>query len=118
MRIGIDIDDTITRIPDFFAFLSRVLLEAKHEVHIITYRSPDSRKRTEKQLLEFGISYTKLHIWPGTMDGHEWKGKIATELMLDIMFENDPRNLVHMPDRIQKFLLCNPQEVDLGRLLD
>lgn len=38
MIIAFDIDDTITRHPPFFAVLSRALVEAGHQVLIITFR--------------------------------------------------------------------------------
>ena len=37
MVIGIDIDDTITRNPQFFAILSSAFVKAGHRVIIITF---------------------------------------------------------------------------------
>ncbi len=36
MRIGLDIDDAITRDPEFFAPISGLLTDAGHDVFIIT----------------------------------------------------------------------------------
>ena len=118
MRIGIDIDETITTLPEFFSFLTEHLIKEGHEVHIITYRLPELLDYTKEQLLNYNIRYTELHIWPGTGDGHIWKGKVAKKLDLNIMFDNDPNNLAEMPPTTHKIWLCNKDEIDLKELID
>ena len=39
MVVAFDIDDTISRHPQFFAFLTQALIAAGHKVLIITFRS-------------------------------------------------------------------------------
>ena len=39
MKVALDIDDTITRCPDFFAFLSKALKDAGHHVYVVSYRA-------------------------------------------------------------------------------
>lgn len=57
MKIGLDIDGTITTHPDFFARLSK-----EHEVVIITSRpeGPKSRADTEQELKELSIEFSFL----------------------------------------------------------
>ena len=38
MVIGLDIDGTITRHPEFFAFISQALVQGGHRLVVITFR--------------------------------------------------------------------------------
>ena len=55
MRVAFDIDDTITRCPDFFAVISQALMAAGHDVYIISYRS--GRGVVEQELEGYGIRF-------------------------------------------------------------
>jgi hypothetical protein len=56
LRIGLDIHGVVDARPDLFAPLTKTLVEAGHEVHILT----GARKtpKIEKELEEMGIVYT------------------------------------------------------------
>lgn len=69
IKIGFDLHGVINEHPKFFAKLSKALVKAGHEVHIIT-----GNKRTKKFLAEldsYGFSYT--HFFSIT-EHHEKKG--------------------------------------------
>ena len=38
MKIGVDLDATITAYPEFFSVLTKAMAQAGHEIHIITNR--------------------------------------------------------------------------------
>jgi len=38
MKIGVDLDATITAYPEFFGVFTKAIAEAGHEIHIITNR--------------------------------------------------------------------------------
>ena len=102
MIIGLDIDDTITRHPEFFSFLSQALVEAGHRVIIITFR--ESREETAAELAAWGIAYNDLV----TVDfdacvkhgAEEWKGVVCREHGVEILFEDDPDVLRHVDDSV------------------
>ena len=100
MVVGIDIDDTITRCPEFFAFLTRALVGAGHEVVIITFR--EDRAEAEAVLKGWGIVYDKLVM--SSLDAcfeygvYEWKGAMCREYGVDVLFEDDPEVLKHVGD--------------------
>ena len=75
MNVGLDIDDTITRHPEFFALLSAALKAQGHEVVIITFR--ESGAETTADLESWGIVYDRLVTYdPRTQNGDEifaWK---------------------------------------------
>lgn len=100
MRVVFDIDETITRCPEFFAVASRGLLNEGHEVFIITMRFARLREKTEKQLDEWGISYTGLF-----MD--ESKHKLCEKLGIDVIFEDKSSEIKKIKDPTVVFMTVN-----------
>lgn len=115
LRIGLDIDDTITRCPAFFALLSKALVEAGHEVHVISYR--EERRETEEELREHGIRYTSLTLTDGVDFGKEkffqWKARMCKELEIDILFEDMPEVINELDGSTIAFVAFDPE---LGRI--
>ena len=66
MNVGIDIDDTITAIPEFFKELTISFANKGHKIHIITSRTDNEevRKYTQKELKELGVVYDYLYFLP------------------------------------------------------
>jgi len=115
MKIGLDIHGVITKCPKFFSELSRLFVEAGHEVHVITGTSLDPKTKygriALKELKKHKISYTHLfsminyHEKIGTkvtyensenpwMDETLWnktKGEYCKKHKIDIMFDDTPR---------------------------
>jgi len=96
MKVGLDIDGTITAMPWLFRVLSRGLRAEGHEVYVITFRSPSFKEETEEMLQAMGVVYDKIFYGQQIVDP-EWKGKIAQEVGLDVMFEDDVSVLAQMP---------------------
>jgi len=98
MIIAFDIDDTISRHPQFFAFLTQALKAAGHQVLIITFR--EDRSATEADLRAWGIAWTRLIT--STLDAclavgvDEWKASECRKARVDIFFEDDPNVLQHI----------------------
>ena len=113
MIIGIDLDDTITDVPELFSLITRALITDGHEVHIITYREPGTEKEVQKDLEELGIGFTRIHLPDDFYSAPEWKAGLAEELKLDAMFEDSPEVLARMPKSVKRFWLCDPEIFDL-----
>ena len=100
MIIGLDIDDTITRHPEFFSFLSHNLIEAGHQVVIITFR--EDRENTKEFLEQNQIAYSKLvtSILESNMEYgvYEWKSAMCKQHGVEIFFEDDPNVLKHIEE--------------------
>jgi len=62
MIIAIDIDDTITAMPKFFAILSKAVLRERGKVIIISSRmnTPEVVQETGRELKEYGLVYSRL----------------------------------------------------------
>lgn len=113
MNIGIDLDDTITDMPEFFTVICAAFLSAGHEVHIITYR--DDNKEAKSDLDEHDIKYTALHLPPENVKNAEtWKAQVAKELNLDLMIDDSPEVLAALPKTCKRMWLCDREVFDLG----
>jgi len=63
-RIALDIDDTITVEPPFFAAVSESVWGLGRELHIVSSRSPAARSETLAELRGYGIRFSALHLTP------------------------------------------------------
>lgn len=112
MRVGLDIDGTITRSPEFFAFLSRALIEAGHQVVVVTHRL--DRELTEEELADYGVQYHEL-VLPESFD-HEiadWKVEAFERVKPDVVFEDMLDVVNRLPRTIVSFV---PLTSKLGTL--
>jgi hypothetical protein len=102
MVIALDIDDTITRHPAFFALISQALIQAGHRVLIITFRDEAGRADTEADLDGWGIAYDELICWSmASCDLAEvdaWKAAVCRAHGVEIFFEDDANVLAHVDE--------------------
>jgi len=115
MRVALDIDDTITRHPEFFALVSKALIDAGHAVYVISYR--EGQDEVEGDLREMGIAFTEV-ILPAAGElveqgFYEWKANVCKRLEIGIFFEDMPE-VVNELD--QSTLGLVPFDPALGRL--
>ena len=113
MRLGIDLDETITALPTFFGLMTRAVLAAGGEVHVITYREPGTESIVEEELSALGIDYSALHLPPAGAQVVPWKAGLARELALDLMLEDSPEVLARMPEGTARLWLADPAIFDL-----
>lgn len=111
MIIGLDIDNTITRHPEFFASMTRRLTADGHRIVIITFR--EDREHTVQALSEWGICYDVLVT--STVQAHldhgvdEWKGVVCRQQGVEIFFEDDPTVLRHVDPSVVCFMPVDPR---------
>ncbi len=113
MIIGIDLDDTISALPELFSLLTSALIDAGHEVHVITYRAPGTEDWVRTELAELGIRYTGLHLPTGPGPAPEWKARVVAELGVELMIEDSPEVLARMPVGVQRLWVCDRELFDL-----
>jgi hypothetical protein len=115
MIVAFDIDDTISRHPQFFSFLTQALKAAGHEVLIITFR--EDRPAAEADLCAWGIAWTKLIT--STLEAclavgvDEWKAAECRKARVDVFFEDDPNVLQHIDPItvcLQPYVRPEPEE--------
>lgn len=64
LRLGLDIDETITASPELFAEISRTCRLNSGEVHIVTSRSALGRSETVEELTGYGVQFDALYFLP------------------------------------------------------
>src|SRR5688500_3242038 len=114
MKIGMDLDDTISQLPEFFQVVTAALVSAGHEIHILAYRDENRRAETEQDLRTQKISFTELHLPNEEDDMAPWKALVATRLELDLVIDDSPEVLAHMPKTVKRLWLCDSAIFDLG----
>ena len=115
MRIAFDIDDTITRHPEFFRFLSGALKAAGHQIFVITYR--EGLEDTEAELADYGIEYDELILATEEqlrdVDFFEWKAQVCRAKEIDVFFEDMPEVLNRLDRSTMACMVVDP---DLGQV--
>ena len=101
LRVGIDLDDTATDAPAFFAALSGMLLASGHEVHIVTYRPDSSAGAIASDLEALGLRWTAIHHPEGFGEASPvWKRRIALDVGLHVLIDDARENLVGLPEGV------------------
>ena len=108
MRLGLDIDGTITADPVFFGESASAVIKNGGQVHVVSSRSSEARVETVTELRELGISYSTLHLLPHISAAqwlcphreldwyqrHAWlKVAYALEYRLECFVDDDPKVL-------------------------
>lgn len=115
MKIGLDLDDTITELPEFFSIFTKALIKCGHEIYIITYR--DDREYTVDELRKYDVAYTDLILSIGDETPPQFKARIARKLKIDVMIDDSPENLAAMPDGVKRMWVCDPNIFDLKKCI-
>ena len=108
MRVGLDIDGLLDERPEFFALLSAALHAGGHFVTVLTYRDPDRREQTEKQLGAWGVAFDELHFARSLSD----KGRLCRELQLDVYFDDQDECVVSVDESTTVFKVRNGGNFD------
>lgn len=106
MKVGIDIDGTVTAMPDVFRPMCASLIAAHHHVYIVTAAMPDrdhpsrnTRAGRQAQLAHYGMHlgthYDAICLAWGDdrREVAQAKAKLCQDLHLDVMCDNDPLNV-------------------------
>lgn len=112
MRIVIDVDETITAMPPFFAWLTAALQRDGHTVTILTVRR--DREDTARELARIGVTFDALEVPPPLVEhALGWKIQRARELAPDVIIDDclDVANAVGPGT-----LAIVPRDPELGRL--
>jgi len=109
ITLGLDMDNTITKHPDFFAQLTLALKNKGGEVFVVSSRAnnPEVQNATEVELVRWNIVYDKVSLIPDSpderipcphddvLDGYQaylWqKVKICQDLSVTVYFDDDAK---------------------------
>ncbi len=110
MHICLDVDDTITYAPGFFAGLCDRFASAR--ITIVTFRS--DLAKTKDYLDSVGVRYDQVVVSTDEQHGkskpeslHEWKANLVNRLRPDIFFEDMPEVVALIDPQILVFMPCD-----------
>ena len=102
MKIGIDLDNTITASKqsiEFFEILTHLLI-AEYEIYILTNREPGTEQDIANELDYLGIEYSEIVI---TAD----KAEYIRQNNITILFENQDEYFLELGEETTVFKLRN-----------
>lgn len=100
MKIGIDLDDTITYAPDFFKVLTQTMSPTV-EIHIITRREPGTEKDIARELEQMGIRYHFIKIT-------DQKADYILERGIEVYFDDTDEYFQSLPESVKVFKTREP----------
>ena len=110
MHICLDVDDTITYAPGFFAALCSRFDSAR--ITIVTFRTDVTQ--TKEYLDSVGVRYDQVVVSTDRQHGrstseslHEWKANFVNRLRPDIFFEDMPEVVALIDPTILVFMPCD-----------
>ncbi len=68
MKLYLDIDDTITADPVFFAKISHRVRASGGEVHVVSSRSQEAMSHTRMEIDALGIAHSSIYLLPSVGD--------------------------------------------------
>jgi hypothetical protein len=109
MKIGLDLDDTISHAPAFFAALTQSMTGCA-EIFIVTRRDPGTEVEVAEDLKKFGIRYDHIKI---TDD----KVTYILEQGIEVYFDDTDEYFQHLPEQVKVFKTREPGNFcfDTGR---
>ena len=112
LKIGIDLDNTITASPEsicFFSFITNII-KNKAQIHIITNRddSENSIKETIEELKEHHIHYDKLEITAN-------KAEYIIKEGIHVYFDDTDEYFLQLPSSVTVFKIREPGNFDFEK---
>ncbi|MHC4131282.1 MAG: hypothetical protein ACYSSP_12030 [Planctomycetota bacterium] len=110
MKIGIDLDNTITSSKgsiEFFRILTHLLI-AEHEIYIITNREPGTKGEVAQELEGMGIQYSQTVI-------SDKKAEFIQEQGVQIFFENEDEYFLELGEEVVVFKIREEGNFDFEK---
>jgi len=93
MKIGIDLDNTITEFPDFFRVFCRAMRNTGCEVTVITNREPGTESEVAHELKSHGIEYDRINITDN-------KPKYIMEQGITVFIDDTDEYMIDLPESV------------------
>ena len=105
LRIGIDLDNTITAFPIFFKTFSAAMKYMGCKIYIITNREPGTEDNIINELNELGIIYDVIKITP-------YKSQYIMKQGINVYIDDTDEYFVDLPENICVFKIREPGNFD------
>lgn len=108
LKIGVDLDGTISEYPEFFRLFTRVMAEAGCKIYVITDRMPGTEANVAVELEKHGITY---HVMKITA---EKAGYISSE-GIEVLFDDVDDYFLELPEEVAVFKIRQKYNFDFSR---
>jgi uncharacterized HAD superfamily protein len=97
MKIGIDLDNTITECPDFFSLMTNAFSPFA-EIFIIT-----NREKSAKSLQEIELELEKMNVFYQKIIITSEKADFIIKNKIDIFFDDTDEYFLELPEKVKVF---------------
>lgn len=106
LKIGIDLDDTITYCTEFFSLMTSAMKDLA-EIHIITNREqrPGCKADVEKELDELSIFYDYIEVTAK-------KAEHILDKAITVFFDDTDEYFLNLPESVRIFKIREPFNFD------
>jgi len=108
LKIGVDLDGTISEYPGFFSLFTRVMAEAGCRIYVITDRLLGTEADVVSELGKHGITY---HVIKITSD----KAKYILDEGVDVLFDDQDEYFLELPEEVAVFKVRQKYNFDFNR---
>lgn len=108
LKIGVDLDGTISEYPEFFKVFTKVMAEAGCKIYVITDRLPRTEEDIARELEAYGITY---HVLKITAD----KGRYVTSEGISVLFDDRDVYFRELPEEVAVFKVRQKYNFDFER---
>jgi len=108
LKVGVDLDGTISEYPGFFKLFTRAMARAGCRIYVITDRPPGTETYIRRELESYGIKYDVIKITA------EKAGYILSE-GISVLFDDVDEYFSDLPEEVAVFKVRQKYNFDFSR---
>lgn len=106
LKLGLDLDGTITAYPEYFRWLADCTHEIGGPVYVVTYRTPETKQLTRELLASLGVAVDVIVLCGGYgLPPGKAKRKVIGKEGIQIFYADDPAVIAALPKGVAGFLV-------------
>ena len=110
LRIGVDLDGTISEYPQFFKLFTKAMADAGCRIYVITDRMAGTERFVAAELEEYGITYHTLKVTSN-------KAGYILDEGIDVLFDDMDRYFLELPEEVAVFKVRQKYNFDFSRMI-
>lgn len=107
IKVGVDLDGTISEYPWFFKLFTRVMAQAGCKIYVITDRVPGTEAEVDAELEKYGITYHVLEITSA-------KARYILDEGISVLFDDVDDYFLELPEEVAVFKIRQKYNFDFG----
>lgn len=107
MKIGVDLDATISAYPDFFKLFTKAMSEIGCKIYIVTDREPGTEPQIARELENYGITYDHIKITRNKSD-------YIIKENISVLFDDADEYFLSLPEEVAVFKIREKYNFDFS----